>query len=154
MTDPGYGSQPGTPDGSWTPPAGGQATTGDAGWAPRPETPAPPAEKKGMKKVLPVVGSVAAAGIIGAGALTGGFGFGDPEVGDCVQTVGEADFEVVDCGSGEAESRVVGIEDRKVDYAEFMADDTLCSSFEKTEYVLWTGELETEPGTVYCTEPV
>jgi hypothetical protein len=152
MTDP--GSQPGTPDGSWAPASGSSAATGDAGWAPQQETPAAPAEKKGLKKVLPVVGSIAAAGIIGAGALTGGFGFGAPSVGDCVQTVGETDFEIVDCGSGDAESRIVGIEEEEVTYDEFMADDALCSSFEKTEYLLWEGAVETEPGTVYCTEPV
>ena len=152
MTDP--GSQPGTPDGGWAPAPGGHAATGDAGWAPQQDASAAPAGKKGLKKLLPAVGSVAAAGIVGVGALTGGFGFGDPEVGDCVQMQGETSFEVVDCGSGDAESRIVGIEDEEVNYAEFMADDSLCTSFEKTEYVLWTGELETEPGTIYCTEPV
>lgn len=154
MTDPGYGSQPGTPDGSWTPATGGSTATGDAGWAPLQDAPAAPAEKKGLTKVLPVVGAIAAAGVIGAGALTGGFGFGDPSVGDCVQSVGETEFEVVDCGSNEAENRIVGIEEEQVTYDEFMADDSLCASFEKTQYLLWTGAVETEPGTVYCTEPV
>jgi hypothetical protein len=153
MTDP--GSQPGTPDGSWVPPhqGAGNAATGDAGWAPQQDAPAAAAEKKGLKKILPVVGSVAAAGIVGVGALTGGFGFGDPEVGDCVQSVGETEFEVVDCGSGDAESRIIGIEEKEVTYDEFMADDSLCASFEKTGYVLWTGAVESEPGTVWCTEP-
>ena len=149
MTDPGSGaspsgSQPGTPggapQGTWTPPP--------------PATPVAQPEKKGLKKVLPLVGSIAAAGIVGVGALTGGFGLGDPEVGDCVQMQGDTSFDVVDCGSGDAESRIVGVEEQEMNYAEFMADDSACSSFEKTEYVLWVGELETEPGTVYCTEPV
>ena len=153
MTDPGYGSQPGTPDGSWAPAAGSSAATGDAGWAPQQHAPAP-AEGKGLKKALPIVGSIAAFGIVAAGWLTGGFGFGEPEVGDCVQTVGESDFDVVDCGSGDAESRIIGIEESEVTYDEFMADDSLCASFEKTEYVLWTGAVETEPGKVWCTEPV
>jgi hypothetical protein len=151
MTDP--GSHPGTPDGSWAPGSGSSAATGDAGWAPQQAAPVP-AEKKGLKKVLPIVGSVAAAGIVAAGWFTGGFGFGEPKVGDCVQTVGETEFEVVDCGSGEAENRIIGIEKSEVTYEEFMADDSLCASFEKTEYVLWTGTVETEPGKVWCTEPV
>lgn len=149
MTEP--TSHPGTPDGSWAPASGSSAATGDAGWAPQQDT---PAEKKGLKKFLPYVGAIAGAGILGVSALNGGFGMGEPEVGNCVRTVGETDFEVVDCESGDAESRIVGIEDEEVTYDEFMADDSLCASFDKTEYVLWTGAVESEPGTVYCTAPV
>ncbi len=149
MTDP--TSHPGTPDGSWTPGSGSSAATG---WAPQQDAPAP-AEKKGLKKLLPYVGAIAGAGILGVSALNGGFfGFNATEVGDCVKSTGETAFEVVDCGSDDAESRVVGIEDKEVNYDQFMADDSLCASFEKTEYLIWEGELESEPGTVYCTEPV
>jgi hypothetical protein len=152
MTEP--GSQPGTPDGSWAPASGSTAATGDAGWAPLQNAPAAPPEKKGLKKILPVVGSVAAFGIVAAGWLTGGFGFGEPEVGNCVQMKGETSFDVVDCGEDEAEYKIVGIEDKQMDYDEYMADDSLCASYEKSEYVLWTGAVEAEPGTVYCAEPI
>jgi hypothetical protein len=156
MTDPGSGahssgSQPGTPDGAWAPPAGpplGQAATADAGWAPQQEA---PAKKKGLKKVLPIVGSVVAACVIGGGAL--GLGFGDPEVGDCVQMKGETDFDVVDCGTSEAEYKIVGIEDKKQTYPDFMADENVCSGFAQAEMALWTGA-DTEEGTAYCAEAV
>jgi hypothetical protein len=156
MTDPGSGahssgSQPGTPDGAWTPPAGpvlGLAATADAGWAPQQEA---PAKQKGLRKILPIVGSVVAAGVIGVGAL--GLGFGDPEVGDCVQTKGDTDFDVVDCGASEAEYKIVGIEDKQQTYPDFMADENVCAGFAQAEMALWMGA-DTEEGTAYCAEPV
>ena len=159
MTDPGSGSQPGTPDGSWVPPhqGAGQAATGDAGWAPQQDAPAAPAETKGLKKILPAVGSIAAAGIVGVGALTGGFGFGDPEVGDCVQMKGETSFDVVDCGADEAEYKIVGIHDEELNWPAFeeaAAVDEVCQDFATWEVALWIGDLETEPGTIYCSESV
>ena len=51
------------------------------------------------------------AGVVGLGTLGGWLGGGDPEVDDCVQMQGATSFDVVDCGSSEAEYRVVGIED-------------------------------------------
>jgi hypothetical protein len=56
-----------------------------------------PAEKSGLKKWLPIGGSVAVAGVVAASWLTGGFGPGEPAVGDCGKTTGETSFEVVDC---------------------------------------------------------
>jgi hypothetical protein len=156
MTDPGSGaspsgSRPGAPDGSWAPPEqGAQAGTTGAGWAaPQQGEPVGPSQKKNLKKWLPIAGSVAAVGIIGAGAL--GFGFGDPEVGDCVQMAGKTEFEVVDCGA-DAEYRIVGVEQKEQNYADFMADDTVCTGFATAEMALWIGDLETEPGTAYCAE--
>jgi hypothetical protein len=35
-----------------------------------------------------------------------------------------------------------------------MADPDTCADFASWEAALWIGGLETEPGTVYCAEPV
>ncbi len=96
---------------------------------------------------------IAVDGVVGLGSLGGWLGWGDPEVDDCVQMVGATSFDVVDCGSAEAEYRIVGIEDEEMDYPAFMADPDVCTGFESTDVALWIGELETEPGTVFCAEP-
>ena len=123
-----------------------------------PAQPAPeaPVEKSGAKKWLPIAGSVAAAGVLGAGAMTGWFGIGDPTVGDCVQMQGETSFEVVDCGAEEAEYKIVGIEGEEMTWPDFEAAsvEEVCASFETWEVALWIGDLETEPGAIYCSEPV
>ena len=153
MSDPGSGAfpsgaQPGTP---WAPPTPGapaaQAGTTEAGWAP-PEY-GPPVEPRtgGLRTWLSIGGSVAAVGLIGAGAL--GFGFGDPEVGDCVQLTSDTGFDVVDCGASEAEYRIVGVAAEDITYPDYMADDDLCSAVADTEVVLWSGA-DPDPGTAYC----
>jgi hypothetical protein len=91
--------------------------------------------------------------VVGLGTLGGWPGWGAPEVDDCVQMRGATSFDVVDCGSSEAEYRIVGIEDEQMDYPAFMADPDVCTGFESTEVALWIGGLETEPGTVFCAEP-
>ena len=142
MTHPGTDhpapGQPGTPDGAWAAPQ------------------AEPEKKSGAKKWASLAGTVAVAGVGGAYALTGGFGIGDPKVDDCIKTVSESDFEVVDCGSDEAEMKVVGIDEQEMTRPDFEAADIMdiCVDFPKTEYVLWYGDIITEPGTIYCTEPV
>jgi hypothetical protein len=69
---------------------------------------------------------------------------------------GEASFEVVDCGADGAESKIVGIQDEEMTWPDFEAAsvEEVCTSFESWEVALWIGELETEPGTIYCSEPV
>ena len=116
--------------------------------APQPAAEAP-AEKSGVKKWLPIAGSVAVAGVVAASWLTGGFGPGDPEVGECGKTTGETSFEVVDCDAEGAEFKIVGVEDEKQTYPEFEKDETFCADFAATEIALWSGEMM-EEGTVYC----
>ena len=115
-----------------------------------------PAEKSGAKKWLPIAGSVAVAGVLGVGSMTGWFGIGDPKVGDCVQMQGETSFEVVDCGAAEAEYKIVGIEGEEMTWPDFEAAsvEEVCTAFESWEVALWIGDAETEPGTIYCSEPV
>jgi hypothetical protein len=90
---------------------------------------------------------VAAASWLGLG------GPGAPEVGDCVQTQGTDDYEVVDCADGAAQYKVVGVEQDDYTEAEFDAEDSLCTGFATTEVVLWFGETGAD-GTVLCAEPV
>ena len=135
--------QPGTPEGAWA--------------APQDAPQAQPEKKTGAKKWASLAGTIAVAGVGGAYALTGGFGIGDPKVDDCVQMKGQTDFEVVDCGSAEAEYKIVGIHDEELTYPDFEAAaavDEVCQKFQTWEVALWIGDLETEPGTIYCSEPV
>ena len=136
------GQQPATPDNAQ---GASQATPSQA-------TP----QKSGAKKWLPIAGSVAVAGVLGAGSLTGWFGIGDPKVGDCVQMASETDFDVVDCGADEAEMKIVGIDEQEMTRSEFdeAPMEAVCADFASTEYALWIGDMVTEPGTIYCTEPV
>ena len=148
MTDPGY-----------PPPAAPSATTSAAQPAPPPyapgisgasadpaAAPAPPAWKKWLRPGL----SIAVAGV--AAASWFGLGSGTPEVGDCVAAEGSSSFEVVDCGSDEAQHRVVGVEAGEMTYEAYMADDGLCADFASAQMVLWVGE-EGAQGTVLCAEP-
>ncbi len=135
--------------------APGQPGTPQGAWAARENAPQPE-KKSGAKKWASLAGTVA---VVGAGAayqLTGGFGIGDPKVDDCVQMKGDTDFTVVDCGSAEAEMKIVGIDEKELTRPDFETADVndICASFPKTEYVLWIGDMVTEPGTIYCTEPV
>jgi hypothetical protein len=138
MTYPGSDVQPGhQPDGAWTPPQGAQQ--------------AEPEKKSGAKKWAALAGSAAVVLVGGAYTLTGGFGIGDPKVGDCVHPIGETDFEVVDCDSSDAQYKIVGIEDEKQTEDEFMADPDTCIEFATTEYAFWQSSgLITEKGAVYC----
>ena len=120
----------------------------DAGWA-APQ--AEPERKSGARKWASVAGTVL---VVGAGAAYsfGVFGVGEPEVGDCVKTVGETDFEVVDCGADDAQYKVVGIDEQEMTYSEFEAApaEGICADFAATEILLWSGDMISEPGTIFC----
>ncbi len=132
--------QPGTPDGAWAPPQGG------ASGAPYAEP-----QKSGGKKWLALGGGILVAGVAGL-SLTGLFGAGDPEVGDCVRMVSDTDFEAVDCTADDAEFKVVGIDGQEMTESEFQAAavEDVCVDFATTEVALWIGDMVTEPGTIYC----
>ena len=144
MTHPGSDTsagQPGTPQAPWTPPQSGQ---------PYQPQGAQPQKKGGAKKWLGATGAVVVIGTGAAYQLTGGFGIGDPEVDDCLHMASETEFEVVDCGSGDADAKVVGIEDEKLTEDEFMADAASCAEFEAEGAVWFPNGMITEKGTVYC----
>ena len=115
--------------------------------------PPQPAQKSGVKKLLAIGGPILVAGVVGVRAL-GLFGGGDPEVGDCIKESGKTSWDVVDCGSDDAQYKVVGIEEKKQTQAEFEADENSCSGFPATEIVLWSGLAPEDDGTVFCAEPV
>jgi hypothetical protein len=129
----------------------GPATPGEHSGATAQPPAEAPAEKSGLKKWLPIGGSVAVAGVVAASWLTGGFGPGEPEVGDCGKSTGETSFEVVDCDAEGAEFKVVGVEKDKQSYEDFETDETSCMEFATAEIALWSGEI-TGDGTVYCAE--
>jgi hypothetical protein len=121
--------------------------TADAGWA-APPCGVPVQETKSGRRAWPSIGgSVVAVGIVAAGALV--LGGSDPGIGDCVRLTGDTEFDVVDCGAGEAEYEIVGIASDGVTYEDYMADDDLCSTVVATEVVLWSGA-DADPGTAYC----
>lgn len=127
--------------------------------APPPVQPAAeaPAQKSGAKKWASLAGSLVVVGVGGAYALTGGFGIGAPEVGDCVQELADAQIEVVDCSSSDADYKIVGIESEKQTEDEFMADPDSCAEFASAqlEAAFWEAAgMITEKGTVYCAGPV
>jgi hypothetical protein len=138
-------AQPPTPEGAWTPPQGGA-----------PVAPYAEPQKSGGKKWLAIGGGVLVAGVAGL-SLLGVFGAGDPEVGDCVRMTSDTDFEAVDCSADDAEFKVVGIHDEELtwpDFEEAVTVDEVCQEFATWEVALWIGDLETEPGAIYCSEPV
>jgi hypothetical protein len=76
----------------------------------------------------------------------------DPEVGDCVKTTGDTGFEVVDCGTDEAQFRIVGVEKDEQTEVEFQADTEACTAFPSASVTLWNPGTKTMYGTVYCAE--
>jgi len=148
MTYPGSdaqapGAQPAPAPAPWTPPQNGPQGS--------PEAPS----KSGAKKWLPIAGGVVGLGVVATGVF-GFLGAGTSDVGDCIKTTSDTDYETVDCGSADAEFEIVGIDEQEMTYADFAAApaEDLCADFaDKTEYVLWEG-VETETGTIYCAAPV
>ncbi|MBN1093291.1 hypothetical protein JKP75_12420 [Blastococcus sp. TML/M2B] len=66
-------------------------------------------------------------------------------------------YETVDCDSKEAEFKIIGIDEQEMTYKDFEEApvEDLCVDFvDTTEYVLWEGDMLTEPGTIYCAGPV
>ncbi|MGY1776302.1 hypothetical protein ACI8AV_10620 [Geodermatophilus sp. SYSU D00804] len=122
----------------------------------RPGQPGPsggpvPAGKPGKgRRIGSVVAAVAVAGGIAAFRFVD---FGAPEVGDCVQSTGSSEVDVVDCDDPAAELRVVGVEEEEQTESEYLADPDTCIDFASATEALWYGNTGDE-GTVYCLEPV
>ncbi len=138
-------------------PPGPQQSWGDqpgAAGQPWPGQPAfgqPAPRKSGALRWLAIAGGALVALVVVAvvvGVLVGG----GPEVGDCVR---QADgLEVVDCGSADAEYRVVGIDEERADLtqADYLGDDSTCSQFDGITQQAWLGDLSdpSATGTIYC----
>ena len=131
------GQQPGQP-----------GVPGQPGLPGQPPVPPQPAQKSGVKKLLAIGGPILVAGVVGVRVL-GLFGGGDPEVGDCVKESGEQSWDVVDCDSGEAQYKVVGVEEDQQTYPEFESDPDTCTGFPEAEFFMWIGP-DGSLGNVYC----
>ncbi|MGH3715814.1 MAG: LppU/SCO3897 family protein [Micromonosporaceae bacterium] len=99
--------------------------------------PAPPAKPAGKGKLIKVLVGV---GIVVAALAVLFFVLkddpGTAKVGDCIAGTNAEDVTVVDCGSGEAEWKVVGKVDGKTE-AEMQ---TACGEFPDAEQAFWQGE--------------
>jgi hypothetical protein len=79
-------------------------------------------------------------------------GLDDPAVGDCARGTADGGYEIVDCGTAEAQVRVVGEADGYWTAAEVRADPGLCAAFPSADAFLWEPGYRSEAGTLYCGE--
>ncbi|NYJ03820.1 LppU/SCO3897 family protein [Petropleomorpha daqingensis] len=136
-------AQPGQPYQQWGPDQQQQLAT----------PPAPAPAKSNVKKWGSIAGAVVVAGGLAAFRLTGGFGAGDPSVGDCIEPDGSS-FDMVACDDEAAAYKIVGVEEKKQNYGDFQNDPDVCASFPTAVYAAWYGDQLTEDGTVYCAEEI
>ena len=129
-------------------PTPAEAPTQDAGVAPEQ---AQPANKSGGKMWASLGGTIVVVGVGAAYTLTGGFGVGDPSVGDCLHLKSATDFEQISCDDSDANAKVIGIEDEKRTEDDFNNAAEICTDFPEAEGGLWyQNGMITEKGTVYC----
>lgn len=144
MSHPGYDTRPPT----------GAAPDGAYGHWAAPGTPEPtePPRKRSFKAfALKAVGLFGGA-VVALVAVSMFNTLDDPAVGDCVKTTSDSAFEVVDCTAGDAQFRVVGVEEEQQTEVEFQADTDVCSAFDGWDIALWNPGTKTMYGTVYCAE--
>ena len=79
-------------------------------------------------------------------------GLDDPAVGDCVNATASATFHLVECGTAEAQFRIVGEEEGSRTRAEFETATDLCAGFPGPGVSLWEPGYRSESGTVYCAQ--
>ncbi len=78
-----------------------------------------------------------------------------PEVGDCIVASGATEFDAVDCGSAEAQYRVIGIPLERPTEVEFTAAplETLCAAFPASTAAFWRHTAH-GMGKPFCVAPV
>jgi hypothetical protein len=139
------------------PPAGGDPNQG--GFPPPPggsfpPGPAPqPARRGGAGRaiVILVVVLVVVGGLIGAGIYLNRDAANKAKVGDCVAQQGSDDLKVVECGSADADFKVVGrVEDKTQTEASLGACDAFVD--QGAEQAYWEGE-PGKKGLVLCLAP-
>jgi hypothetical protein len=136
---PGWGQQP-PPGQPWGPPPG----SGAQGFGQLDP------QKQRSRRWLTLLGPVLVALVVVL-SLIQFLGGGDPEAGDCIQQSGGSDFETVDCGSDEAEYRIVGTDADMTGVTFDLTDPgELCVDFPETTAVFWYGSSNESDGTVYC----
>lgn len=125
--------QPGAP-GAY-PPAGGFQPAAE------------PAKKGGKwQRILLTVGVAIVVAVISALWRNGVFDSPIMKAGDCVQQTGSDSVKVVDCGSADAQFKVLGIKEK---VSQASARLGACEAFPDTDSVYWEGR-QTGSGTVYC----
>ncbi|WP_369134124.1 hypothetical protein [Modestobacter sp. I12A-02662] len=136
---PGWGQQP-PPGQPWGPPSGsGAHAFGHLD-----------PQKQRPRRWLTLLGPVLVALVVVL-SLIQFLGGGDPEAGDCIQQSGGSDFETVDCGSDEAEYRIVGTDADMTGVTFDLTDPgELCLDFPEATAVFWYGSDNESDGTVYC----
>ncbi len=152
---PGRGQQP-PPGQPWGPPPGrGQQPPPGQPWGPPPGSGAQAfgqldPQKKRPRRWLTLLGPVLVVLVVLL-SLVQFLGGGDPETGDCIQQSGDSDFETVDCGSDEAEYRIVGTDADMTGITFDLTDPgELCLDFPEATAVFWYGSSSESDGTVYC----
>jgi hypothetical protein len=101
-----------------------------------------------VKRLVVVV--VGALGVFVVRSLLAGVD--DPSVGDCARATADSGYELVDCGTAEAQYRVVGEEEGYWTADEVRAATGLCAAFPATDAYLWEPGYRSESGTLYCAE--
>jgi hypothetical protein len=167
MSSPSGPQQPFPNDPQFPPPAGQQGQfppPGDPnqqGGFPPPQggfqggpPPQPPRSGGGWKKrvISIVIGLVVLGGIFAATTYFNRDAANKAKVGDCVQQNGSDDLKVVDCGSSDADFKVVG---RVEDKTQTEAGISACGPFveQGAEQAYWEGE-RGKKGLVLCLGPV
>lgn len=143
---------PGDPNqaGGFPPPQGG-------GFPPPGPAPQPARSGGGMKKVISIVIGIVVVAVIGFG-VRAAIDYFDKDaankakVGDCVAQEGSDDVKVVECGSSDADFKVVG---RVEDKTQAEAGISACGPFveQGAEQAYWEGE-RGKKGLVLCLGPV
>jgi len=140
--------QPG-PQQPWGQQPGGQQPWGQpAPWG------RPPARSGAGRLIGLVAGVVALAAVAVLAFVFVGRG---PAAGDCVSLGADNEVQEADCGSSEAQYRLLGLDDEHSDlsYSEFLADDSTCSQFSGVLQQIWYGDTSTSSGgTIYCLGPL
>ncbi|HOQ52192.1 MAG TPA: hypothetical protein PLF56_01110 [Micropruina sp.] len=142
---PGYAGPPLGPDGQPLPPG---AYPPPGGFQPQvAEQP-----KKGfqLKKFLTSIGIAIVVIVLGIMWRTGVFDSPSMKVGDCVQQTGSDSVKVVDCGSADAQYKVLGIKEKQSQSAGRLG---ACNDWPDTTSIYWEGR-NTASGTVYCLQQV
>ncbi|MFT3860968.1 hypothetical protein [Micropruina sp.] len=108
---------------------------------------AEPAKQGGkLKRILTSVGIALVAVVVGIVWRSGVFDSPSMKVGDCVQQTGSDSVKVVDCGSADAQFKILGIQEK---VSQASARMGACADWADTTSVYWQGR-NSSSGIAYC----
>ena len=121
-----------------------------------PEPPPAPrvARRSRLKTGVRLWFAVVVGGLVMFGVRSLLAGVDDPTVGDCVHATADSGYDVVDCGTAEAQFRILGAEKGRWTAAEVQAATGLCAAFPTTVAYVWEAGYRSNTGTVYCAGPL